>query len=310
MQLRYDETLVEAAVFLCASGRRHNVPALQVRRFLAERDRLYAILDPDARDEAFFKLHLEWFREWGLERPFSGGLAEMPLLRDQLALLAIRRAQSAKEEGAELYVNERGQRTGILALTARRLVDDSGFPGYLRHELMHLQDMVDPAFGYSPELCLPGLNRAQETVARERYRLLWDISIDGRLERAGHAAPERKHRHADAFARAYSFWPAQQQEAVFDALWSGTACGHAAMLEFIADPRGLRGSHQPGPGVACPLCGFPTFDWGTPDALSAQVLTRVTSEFPDWTEDQGLCGRCLETYEATQAVTNASQRQG
>jgi len=298
MQLRYDETLVEAAVFLCANGRGPVVPPLQVRRFHHERERLYSILDPEARNDAFFKLHLEWFREWGLENRFSGVLSKFAILQDNLATLAIRRAQSPKEEGSELYVNEAGQRTGVLAITPRRFTTDPALPEFLRHELTHLQDMVDPAFGYSPELYLPGLNRAQEAVARERYRLLWDISIDGRLCRAGHAEPRRKESHATAFASAYSFWPVPRREQVFDALWQGAIHGHAAMLELISDPRDLHGSRQPGPGVACPLCGFPTFHWGAPDTISERVLARITAEFPDWSADRGICGRCLETYEA------------
>jgi hypothetical protein len=27
-------------------------------------------------------------------------------------------------------------------------------------------------------------------------------------------------------------------------------------------------------------------------------MQRITAEFPSWTPEQGLCGRCLETYEA------------
>ena len=66
MQLRYDEDLVEAAVFVRASGTGRGIPRLQLARFHREREKLYAILDPDARNTAFFKLHLDWFREWGL----------------------------------------------------------------------------------------------------------------------------------------------------------------------------------------------------------------------------------------------------
>ena len=47
MQLRYDEDFIEAAAFLCTSGRRKDVPSLQIARFHREREKLYAILDPD-----------------------------------------------------------------------------------------------------------------------------------------------------------------------------------------------------------------------------------------------------------------------
>ena len=80
MQLRYDEDFIEAAVFLCASGRRKGVPSLQISRFHREREKLYGILDPDERNAAFFKLHLDWFREWGLELPLTRMLDEFLLV--------------------------------------------------------------------------------------------------------------------------------------------------------------------------------------------------------------------------------------
>ena len=67
MHLRYDEDFVETAVFLCTSGRRRGTSSLQIARFNREREKLYSILDPDERNSAFCRLHLEWFREWGLD---------------------------------------------------------------------------------------------------------------------------------------------------------------------------------------------------------------------------------------------------
>jgi hypothetical protein len=158
--------------------------------------------------------------------------------------------------------------------------------------------MLDPAFGYSPALELPGLNAAQKRVARERYRLIWDITIDGRLAAAGHTPVAPREQHAAAFRRGYSFWSQQRQEETFASLWDNTTPSHGAFLALIADPRGLRGAHRPAPGVSCPLCDFPTFSWAAADKLPPAMLQRITIEFPSWSPDQGLCGRCLETYQA------------
>jgi hypothetical protein len=43
--------------------------------------------------------------------------------------------------------------------------------------------MLDPAFNYSPEIRLPDRSPAEENIVRERYRILWDTTIDGRLAR-------------------------------------------------------------------------------------------------------------------------------
>lgn len=301
MQLRYDEDFIEAAVFLCASGRRKGVPSLQIARFHRAREKLYVILDADERNAAFFDLHLGWFREWGLEQPLTEVLKEFPLVREQLGVLAVRKATGKNDEGAELYVNEAGQRTGLLALRLERLTNDAALRDYLRHEFTHLHDMLNPAFGYSPVLDLPGLNAAQKRLARERYRLLWDITIDGRLVTAGQTAMQTRENHAAAFARGYSFWSEQKQTETFDSLWQRRTPRHADFLALIADPRGLRDAHRPEPGASCPLCDFPTFHWADADALSSEVVVCVTAEFPTWSPEQGLCGRCLETYVAAVA---------
>jgi hypothetical protein len=302
MQLRYDEDFIEAAAFLCTSGRRNGVPSLQIARFHREREKLYAILDPDERNTAFFKLHLDWFREWGLEKLLTDLLKEFPLLPAKLAVLAVRKTRNKNDDGAELYVNEAGQRSAILALRPESFERDAALRDYVRHEFTHLSDMLDPGFDYAPTLELPGLNAAQMRLARERYRLLWDITIDGRLVAAGHTSMQACEQHATAFGRGYSFWPEQRQTETFNSLWQTRAPRHADFLALIADPRGLRDAHRPAPGASCPLCDFPTFNWAETNGLPLEIFERIAAEFPSWSPDQGLCHRCLETYQALQHV--------
>lgn len=298
MQLRYDEDFIEAAAFLCTSGQRKSVPSLQIARFHREREKLYTILDSDERNTAFFNLHLDWFREWGLEKLITDLLKEFPLLSEKLSVLAVRKTRNKNDDGAELYVNETGQRSAILALRPESFERDAALRDYVRHEFTHLSDMLDPAFGYAPTLDLPGLNGAQQRLARERYRLLWDITIDGRLTAGGHTPMQPREQHAAAFTRGYSFWLADRQAETFESLWHDPAPRHANFLSLIADPRGLRDAHRPAPGGSCPLCDFPTFTWADARALQPEIAARVVVEFPLWSPEQGLCGRCLETYQA------------
>ncbi|MBI3848842.1 MAG: hypothetical protein HY298_00920 [Verrucomicrobia bacterium] len=322
MQLRYDEDFIEAAVFLCASSRRARATPgrddhseagqihvayatsscptphpLQIARFHREREKLYAIPDPDERNAAFFRLNLEWFREWGLEKRITDVLKEFPLLPQKLSVLAVRKSRGRQDEGAELHVNEAGQRSGVMALRPESLARDAALKDYLRHEFTHLHDMLDPAFGYVPVLDLRALNGAQQRLARERYRLLWDITIDGRLVASGHAPMATREQHAAAFARGCSFWPEEKRAEIFDALWHNHAPRHADFLALISDPRGLREAHQAAPGAPCPLCGFTTFDWSAGESLPARIASRIIAEFPGWSPKAGLCGRCRETYE-------------
>jgi hypothetical protein len=203
-----------------------------------------------------------------------------------------------KDEGAELYVSAEHGRSAVVAMRAERFERDAPVAGLLRHEFMHLSDMVDPAFGYSPTLKLPGFNSTQQRITRERYRLLWDITIDGRLFRAGRSASRRNH-HEAIFHRAFSFWPESRRAEVFDSHWNGTAPRHEDLLALAADPRDLSHAVAPLPGGLCPLCQFPTFDWADVRALSAETLAGLRKPFPQWTPEQGVCGRCVEVFELT-----------
>jgi hypothetical protein len=306
MQLRYDDDLLEGAVFGCASGRRQGVPSLAVARFHREREALYKILDADERNAAFFRLHLDWFREWGLEKTLLTLLADFPLLDGALKLLAFRKARDRRDETAELYVTDDGVRHGVVALCSERFADDASLALLLRHEFTHLHDMVDPAFGYAPSLAAPGITATQHKLARERYRLLWDITIDGRLARAGHVTQTPREAHQAAFDRAYSFWPEPRRAEVFLDLWHTPKPAHRALSELAADPRDLAEAPQPLPGAACPLCGFPTFAWADVTALPAAGSELIRAEFPHWAPAHGLCTRCEEVYAVT-AATQATE---
>jgi hypothetical protein len=297
MKLQYEEEFIESAVFRCANRRPERIAPQQIARFNHERDKLYSILDPDDRNAAFFQLHLRSFREWGLERTLLDVVAELPLLGERLTSLVVRRTRGKDEEGAELYVNEAGQRTGVLALRPEAFELEEALQDSLRHELHHLHDMLDPAFGYEPTLDLPGLNAAQRRLARERYRMLWGLTIDARLMAQGKTPVASREQHRRSFEHGYSFWPEEDRGRVFESLWSGTSARHADLVALVCDPRNLRLAQGPEPGASCPLCGFPTFDWAPAESLAPQVSARVLSEFPQWTPEQGLCLRCREAYE-------------
>jgi hypothetical protein len=297
MRLSYDEELVEAVVFLCAEGQRPGVDAAQIRSFHAQRERCYSVPDPDARNAAFHRCHLAWFRQWGLEAQLLRALDAFPVIAQNVAALAWRRAIAAKDEGAELFVRDDGTRNAVVALRAERFASDAAVHLLLRHELTHLADMLDPAFGYSPALRLTGPVPTPQRLVRERYRLLWDVTIDGRLARAGHAVQTPRERHERAFHRAYSFWPEERRAEVFEHLWSTDQPRHDELLGLASDPRDLEHATQPLPGAPCPLCHFPTFHWADGEALDASTEASITRQFPGWTPTQGLCDRCREIYD-------------
>lgn len=299
MQQLYDEDLVESVVFLCASGRRKDAPPLQIRRFHHERERLYSILDPDERNAAFFRLHLSWLREWGVEKFLADIVTAFPLLTAELKALAFRKARNKSEEGAELYVNADGARHAVVAVRPERFEFDDSLVCFLNHELMHLNDMVDPAFDYSPEIHQPGQTASQQRLIRQRYRLLWDVTIDGRLIHSSRATAATLEQRRTEFDRAYSFLPDEKRAQVFESFWTNPVPRHGDLVSLASDPRELNSSHQQVPGAPCPLCGFATFHWAGVTALRPATLAGIQKHFPAWTEGQGACLRCAEIYQST-----------
>jgi len=301
MHLRYDEDFVEAAVTLCAAGRRKGVSSLQIARFNREREKLYSILDPDDRNSAFFRLHLEWFREWGMEKLLTDPLKEFPLLPRALTLLAFRKSRGKNDEGTELYVNEAGACNGVVAIRPERLQDVAELAPFMRHELTHLHDMVDPAFGYLPELRRSGPSLSQQRLARERYRLLWDVSIDGRLTGRGCQTVATRDQRWTEFTSAFAFWTTPRQQQIFDALWIDLKPTHRALEELVSDPRQLQSGSGPRPGAPCPLCGFPTFAWADATLLEEHTRRAIEREFPQWTSGHGVCARCAAVFRSSAA---------
>lgn len=296
MRLSYEEDFVEEAVLLCASARGRSVSSPLIRRFHRAREKLYDILDADERNTAFFRLHIEWFREWGLETLLTSPLKEFPGLREALNILAFRKSRGKDEDGTELYVNEAGERTGVVALRPQFLVAKTNVDAFLRHELMHLQDMLAPAFGYVPELPVSGPSLNQSRLARERYRLLWDVSIDGRLTLTGRNIVATKEQRWTEFTNAFSFWTEARQNEVFESLWTNPSPRHELLADLVSDPRQLHAADGPRPGAPCPLCGFPTFAWAIPPSLAEPTLSAIRSEFPHWAAEQGACARCANIY--------------
>lgn len=298
MKLLFEDDLVEGVVFLCASGKRPGIPALQIRRFNAERERCYATPDPDDRGAAFARVQMAWFTEWGLAEQLRSTAGRFPQLRVSVTSLAFRKARARNDEGAELYRNSDDTRQGIVALKPGRFSDDSELERFLIHELAHLADMVDEAFGYSPDLDHTGQTASQQRLLRERYRLLWNVSVDGRLTQRGLDTIADEARRRGEFDRSFAFLPDARREEVFADLWSGRLARHEDLLAIAADPRDFRDHHAPVPGAQCALCGFAAFQWADVSALRPEAQDRIRTEFPGWRESDSVCARCAEIYDS------------
>lgn len=298
MKLLFEDDLVEGVVFLCASRERPGVSPFQIRRFRAEHERCYAERDPDDRAAAFARVQLLWFREWGFDKRLGDIAGRFAPLGRALETLAFRKARGRNDEGAELYRHPGGACQGIVALNPARFAEDSTLEHYLHHELAHLADMVDDSFGYSPDLDGAGRTASEQRLVRERYRLLWNVSVDGRLTRRGLATVADEARRRTEFDRGFAYLADARREAVFADLWNGRLARHDHLLAIASDPRDVHERHAPVPGAPCPLCGFAAFQWVDMATLRPGAQQRIRADFPGGHPAESVCARCAEIYDS------------
>lgn len=286
MNLIYDAELLEGIVFLEARRLEQNGQGLLAKRFERDRVRAYEQTDPDARNTAFFRLHLKWFRDLALEDRLLNAVRRFPIIQQTATTLLIRESITHKDEGAELFVRPDAKNVAI-ALRSEHFFEP-GFGQWLGHELCHISDMLDPSFGYAPEITLLDAPPAELNLLRECYRVLWDITIDGRLKHDS----EKAKRRAEC-AKALATVSTDR----FDQLWNGPRPSHA---ELVALAQSVRVVVANEPGGPCPLCKFPTFAWATANDLSQLIVIAIQKDFPQWSPSHGACARCFELYNTGQ----------
>jgi hypothetical protein len=233
VRVEWDESLVEAAVlrWINTGAARH------ARAFREARDRLYELPDEEARERAFAALHRRWFERFGMAGPVLAALEERGLQQHAVRVV---RARAARDQLADLLTGSAEVRL-LVRLTPEALVEPDRLRALLRHELMHVRDMLDPEFAYDPHL--PPLDRGgpPEALVRARYHAVWDVTIDGRLDRDGLVDAGTRDRRLLEFAAAFPALGADAAHA-FIRWWTERAPAHAAILRFAVEGRSLDGS--------------------------------------------------------------------
>lgn len=300
--LRYDLRLIEETVLLAVRGRP------EARAFHAERDRFYVLVDPEDRNRAFQQHHAQWFNRFGLGDVIEQALSEQPEISERVRACVIGRATGRQDEGAELFVGpadealeERERRSVALLLRPESLLEPDSLLLFLRHELFHIADMLNPAFAYEPAMPQAQGGPTYDRLLQDRYRTLWDATIDGRLVRRGWAPASRRDDRWREFARTFSMLQ-EETAKVFDYFFGGESHTHAELLSFAFNPTDGCSRKAPvlHPGSRCALCQFPTHAFERrPEDLPAEVIRQINRDFPEWRPAQGLCPQCADLYRAS-----------
>lgn len=205
MNIQFDPAFVEEAVFLELKRAASLGQGQMQRTFRQEWTALYEEnSSPEEREAAFQRLSGRYFKALGLSELFAQRFEEFPELATVIEVALVRGVFSRKEERVEFYVSRAGdgepglpapatpRQAGIrvptvlfIGLQAARCLDRDPLAAFLRHELMHVCDMINPAFKYDPHADLGGACRAEEDLIRERFRLLWNMWVHGRCKRKG-----------------------------------------------------------------------------------------------------------------------------
>lgn len=300
---RYEPRLTEEAVFLAQRN------GQTVGNLSRQRNYIYEIVDPGKRERLFNKLYEAWFVRLGLGQPIEQAFREQPLILSQVKACLVGRAAKAADEGAELFVrsDENSARRTVRILLRPESLLSPELLTLLRHELFHIADMLDPAYGYEPALPSSGVGPTYDQLLTNRYRLLWDITIDSRMLRRGWAPQTVRTTHLAHFNEAF---PALQDQAddLFAAFFERDAHTHGELVAFALNPRNASPAAEPCAGNRCPLCGFPTHSFEpNPEQLEGHTLAAIRQDFPQWQPSAGLCRQCADLYRANRLSLEAAR---
>jgi hypothetical protein len=207
-RLELEPQWVEECVLLAVDRLSHDVE----RSFRVERDVVYEIEEEEVRESRFRTFHARWFEKLHLSDGVLQCLEEFPFVVEGTSRCVALPAVTAAEESADLHEDrqpeppmEAAKPVLVMRLRPPTLLNAEQLADRLRHELSHVTDMLDPQFGYQKHLrsFSPELDPAFESLFRNRYRVLWDTTIDGRLAARGVLPPNvesmRKHDFLNVF---------------------------------------------------------------------------------------------------------------
>ena len=233
--IQYEQSLVETAVFLAV--RRDERLECELHQAV---DPLYEIRDEELRQREFVPLFREFFTKLGLDRFVAELLAERPLVGELVDRCVVREAARKRAQSAELLVQgDTGddghmRRTLVIQLCPQSFLESERFLPLMRRELLHVADMLDTGFGYVCETFCGEPSR--QNLQRDRYRVLWDIYVAGRLARERPGVKTEKEGLARAFGRVFANGTAGNNDRVFSRLFDAPSLTHRNFMEWAREP--------------------------------------------------------------------------
>ncbi len=294
--VRYEIRVIEEAVVGAVRG----LPVGDQRRFHRQREAAYEVADRDEREALFAHVHRSWFAGLGLHRPLDQALTEAGALRTRAGACRVVWAVSRKDELADLFdQNGRPQDSSTVILVRLRpesLLEPETLLNFLRHEFQHLADMLDPTFGYRKQLPVSDAGPSYDNILRNRYRVVWDATIDGRLSRRGFAGSEVRQVRSREFGATFQMLGDEAGEA-FATWFDDDHPTHERLVAFVLDPTSAGTPSGDRFVGRCPICRFPTAVLDPhPERLTEGAQRELIDDHPWWSLERGLCAQCADLY--------------
>ena len=310
MKFEFDPSLIEEVIFRELKVREERGDYALTDEYHSLTDPVYENFPLDERPAQFKKIEWDFFKKLGFLKPIKEVFDEFPELEEKVLGGIIAKAKNPFDEGSDLV---KGPNEGtdkkrvIVKLLSDRFRDVAYLKKLIRHELMHVVDMLTESFGYRDERL--GCNPMEESIITERYSTFWDIFVDSRLIRKGRDTTSDKEGRYREFESLYKKIPEEVKIAIFDFLWQDECITHDKILELAKDvnkvikiSEGLPIKHVHKmkktllPGAQCPLCQFRTYDWAENLDLESYVVESIKKDFPEWVPEDGVCERCIEAF--------------
>ena len=309
LEIDYDQQLVDDIVYKGLAKQEASGDLALYKEYHEKRDAIYE-MEEESRPRKFRELDSDFFNRLGCDVYIKEIFDEYPDIKEKIESVHVRRATTRQNEGSNVV--DEGRKVIIRLYPEIFIEGINEIRRVIRHELMHVSDMMNSKFEYDVnEEFSP--SPMEERIMRDRYRLFWDISVDGRLVNKGletTATREERKREFDSF---FSKIPEDSREVIFTKMWEAEEpMTHNMMVELSKDTNkvlalaaGSRSVDElveetkelgPLPGTTCPLCGFPSFDWVEEAAKDEETAKVISEDFPDWKPQDGVCSRCAEYY--------------
>lgn len=294
IKIEFEASFIEEGIFYMMKDREDKEGESSVSSYHRERNRIYEEFTGRERDAAFQKFYKGIFASLGCDDQIRTICEEFKTLTKPKIRILVRNVATQKHEGAELFRYE-SHMTVLVSFQAIRLTEPVSLTAFLYHEIMHVSDMLDPKFAYSPHPDLGGRSDLENQLIRERFRILWDLYVAARLIKRGIPSLISLEKQKEFYNKAFSLWNSDKKKMIWESISGGHCFTQNDLLKLSRDERLLEDLGQG--GLRCPLCEFSSFDpvlnYEGQNVLVGELIQK---DYPHWRIENGLCRQCYDLY--------------